>query len=95
MRAETLMVLLILSPKNIKKNHPFWKELFKAGIKLEQENIKIKDLKLTFEYFKNNWRYHKNIIIDFYTYLKLNFPNPIPFPLFFYCEGVSNGNYRL
>jgi hypothetical protein len=92
MKTETLMILLILSPRNIKKNHPFWKELFKAGIKLEQENIKIKDLKRTFEYFKSNWRYHKNIIIDFYTYLKLNFPNPIPFPLFFYCEYVSNGN---
>jgi len=92
MRVETLLILLILSPKNIKKNHPFWKELFKAGIKLEQENIKIKDLKGTFEYLKSDWRYHKNIIIDFYTYLKSSFPNPIPFPLFFYCKNVSDSN---
>jgi len=86
MKIEILILLLIFSPEKIKENHPFWKKLYKEGIKLEQENVKIKKLKNKFDYLKQNWRSYKNLIVDFYSYLKSNFPNPIPFSLFFCYE---------
>jgi hypothetical protein len=96
MRAETLMVLLNFTPKNIKRNHPFWEKIIEMGVNIEQENIKLKEWERKFEYFRSNWRTHKNIIIDLYSYLKLNFPNAIPFPLFFSCKdyGYSNTEYN-
>lgn len=94
MKVETLMILLIFSPERIKKNHPFWKELFKAGIKLDHDTVRVKELKKKFNYLKLNWRLYKNIIINFYSYLKLNFPNPIPFPLFFcYDDEITRKEY--
>jgi hypothetical protein len=92
MKAETLMVLLNFSPKNIKRTHPFWRKIFETGVNIEQKNVKFKEWEGKFKYFKGNWRYHKNIIIDFYSYLRLNFPNQIPFFLFFPYATTEYGN---
>jgi hypothetical protein len=86
MEAQTLIVLLNFSPDNIKRNHPFWNKILEAGINIEQKNIKFKRWERKFEYLKTNWRSHKHIIFDFYHYLRLYFPNAIPFSLFFPCK---------
>jgi hypothetical protein len=92
MRAETLMVLLNFTPEKIKRNHPFWKRILGMGIRLDQENIKFKEWEGKFNYLKTNWRFYKKIIMDFYSYLRLNFPNAIPYPLFFSYENCELGN---
>jgi len=89
MKHGTLMVLLNFTPKNNKINHPFWIKNFKKRKNTEQMGIKLNKLKKleeNYKYFKDNWRFHKEIITDFYSYLKFNFPNAIPFSLFFPCE---------
>jgi len=91
MKIETLMVLMNFIPENIKINHPFWKKILITEENIEVKNLKFNKLEKKLKYFKENWRYHRNIILDFYNYLRLNFPNPIPFPLFFSCNSESSG----
>jgi hypothetical protein len=92
LRTGTLMVLLKLSPKDFNINHPFWRKISKLRLQTEEKAIKsnkLKEYEDKFAYFAVNWRLHKEIIMDFYSYLKLNFPNAIPFSLFFSYKDKS------
>jgi hypothetical protein len=102
MKTGTLMVLLKLSPKDFNINHPFWGKISKLRSHAEEKAIKsnkLREYEDKFAYFRDNWRLHKEIIKDFYSYLKLNFPNAIPFSLFFSyddyrADGYINNNPR-
>jgi hypothetical protein len=78
MKYETFIVLFHFMPKNYRGKHRFWDDFYETK---EYKERRIKD---TIWFPKNRWREQGHSVIKkFYSYLSLNFPNPIPYSLFF------------
>jgi hypothetical protein len=89
MKMAIFVILLHFMPKNYKNNHPFWDNYYES-----KDHKKYKELKRDVWFPKSKWRDQDYSLINgFYSYLRSNFPNPIPYTLFF-TGGVDYCNVR-
>jgi hypothetical protein len=89
MKMESFVILLHFMPKNHKNKHRFWDDFYES-----KDYKRYFKLKRDIWFPKSKWREQGHSIVNgFYSYLKLHFPNPIPYPLFFLSgDGIGNIN---
>ncbi|MDR2596017.1 MAG: PcfJ domain-containing protein [Treponema sp.] len=92
MRHETFVVLSHFMPDTQNNNHKFWNDFYE----LRRDYKRNKESNKNKWFPKSKWRMQDySVIKDFYSYLRLNFPNPIPYSLFIPYINCEEGYYSI